>query len=434
MNWALGLDVFDYSKWTILYLLLAGTSFFLGLLGFRSLEAKGRNKSPFVHGLYVVFVCLVPLCFLAIVEICLFSYTQSNDRWRQLYANFSAYGDVSALRPFMDDRSAYRGRRQDGLGIADLKLYWPVQSDLYSVNTHGFRAPEFSEKKENHWRVGILGGSTTWGSWVRDEETIPGIIGKQLQLSGILTKDVVVFNLGVEGAGIDVEVQIAKKLYPLVFFDQLIFYDGVNDFPDKYLHWKTNRRNFSNVSGTQQGDVEARSVSNPLLHEANLANRLILKLTDFEIVQTLRYLIDKARLTASSVWPVQLSDEEFRYLVDVSVADYLSHYDNAMHLCEEKTIRCDFFIQPFVAHKKLPTSAEIRIRNYLLKKTPDYVRHYDAVADEVLASHKGNIWDLRNALDDVDGEVFADSAHMTKLGNNAIAKGIVRRLWGVINN
>ena len=56
------------------------------------------------------------------------------------------------------------------------------------------------------------------------------------------------------------------------------------------------------------------------------------------------------------------------------------------------------------------------------------------MADQVLASQKGNIWDLRNALDDVDGEVFADSAHMTKLGNNAIAKGIVRKLWGAVHN
>ena len=52
------------------------------------------------------------------------------------------------------------------------------------------------------------------------------------------------------------------------------------------------------------------------------------------------------------------------------------------------------------------------------------------MADQVLTSQKGNIWDLRSALEDVNGEVFADSAHMTKLGNNAIAKEIVRRLLG----
>jgi hypothetical protein len=82
-----------------------------------------------------------------------------------------------------------------------------------------------------------------------------------------------VFNLGVEGAGIDVEVQIAEKVYPLVFYDQLSVYDGVNDCSDKYLHWNANRRIVSNVSGTQQRDAEVRSVTNPLLQQANLANR-----------------------------------------------------------------------------------------------------------------------------------------------------------------
>jgi len=97
------------------------------------------------------------------------------------FAIFSVYGHVGPLRPFMDDRSYYRRSRQDGLGIVDLKLYRAVQSNIYRENTYGFRAPEFSGKRENQWRVGILGGSTTWGSWVRDEETIPGVIGKQLR-------------------------------------------------------------------------------------------------------------------------------------------------------------------------------------------------------------------------------------------------------------
>ena len=56
------------------------------------------------------------------------------------------------------------------------------------------------------------------------------------------------------------------------------------------------------------------------------------------------------------------------------------------------------------------------------------------MADQVLASQKGNIWDFRSALEDVNEEVFADSAHMTKLGNSAVAKGIVRKMWGAVRN
>jgi len=444
MNWLFGLNVFDFNKWIVVYLILALFILFVGILSQKPIVDRLPVKRSILYG---VFLIAVPIVFLAIIETGLFAYTQKNERWRHLYGNFSAYGDVEELREFMDDAREYRGHRPRALGIPGFRVYAPAKSEHYYVNNMGFRTREFVDKAVDEWRIGVVGGSTTWGSWVSNEETIPNNIERLLRSKNISSKTISVYNLGIEGASIHMERKVAEKLYPIVLFDQLIFYDGVNDFPADYLAWRIDGRENIRVEQEMSGEKivskegqlspvldeildgkTAKQPFNPLVRSANWATRLTAKLADFEIVQSLKYLVRRGQLITVKWSESGLDDVLASELTDRAANAYLAQHDKAVQFCKKNQLRCDFIIQPFMGHKPLRTSAEARIYGWLLERTPDYVRQYDAVAKKVLAE-RHNIWDLRDAVIGERGDVFADTAHMTKLGNRIIAETIVDRLW-----
>jgi len=444
MNWLLGLNVFDFKKWVFVYLIFSLFILFVGVLSQKHLVERLPVKRSILYG---VFLITVPIVLLTIIETGLFAYTQKNDRWRQLSGNFNAYGDIEELREFMDDAREYRGRRPRALGIKGLQVYAPAKSEHYNVNNMGFRTREFVDKGVDEWRIGVVGGSTTWGSWVSNEETIPNNIERLLRSKNTSSKNFRVYNLGIEGAGIHTERQIAETLHPIVIFDQLIFYDGVNDLPTDYLAWRMdgleNIRVRPEVSGEKTGSKEgqlspvldempdgkkANQPFNPLVRSANWATRLTVKLADFEIVQSMRYLVKRGQLVTVKWSQSGLDDVLASKLSDRAANGYLAEYDQAIQFCKKNQLRCDFIIQPFIGHKFFHTSAEARIYGWLLERTPDYIRQYDLVAEKVLAG-RPNIWDLRDAVIGERGDVFADAAHMTKLGNRIIAEKIVDRLW-----
>ena len=119
---------------------------------------------------------------------------------------------------------------------------------------------------------------------------------------------------------------------------------------------------------------------------------------------------------------------EFSPLVDKGVERYLVTYEKVQRFCEEKNVPCHFFIQPFIGHKTPLTDAESRIHSYVNMKTPDYIRYYDAVADQIIEKGYNNIYDLRQSARNVDGDMLADPVHMTKLGNRIVAAAIAEKV------
>ena len=56
---------------------------------------------------------------------------------------------------------------------------YSLEHSIVSINTEGFRSPEFSkEKPENTYRIFVLGGSTTFGVGVLDNQTYPFFLQK----------------------------------------------------------------------------------------------------------------------------------------------------------------------------------------------------------------------------------------------------------------
>jgi len=414
------LDVFLYPKWFVVSVIFALFFLLLGVLALFSRKPRlGLWLRLRLWG-YGLVVTLVPLILISIIEISLFSYTQGHPQWRVMNRNFAAYGDVTDLRIYMEDALPYRATRPDRPEREGLKGYSPINSAVYSVNSDGFRTREFGSKKASEIRIGFLGGSTAWGSWVRDDETIPGYLERKLKRVDASEKETLVYNLGIEAVGIATELKFATSLLPKVKFDQLIFYDGVNDFPAHYLMWKADK----GATPKWDSDADEELSISQLVVRASYTQKLLRKLIDFEIVQTLKYLIVKAELSSYIKAEREIPTDIFQDLVVAGADRYLRSYRDATELCERNKLRCDFFIQPFIGHKLHLTPEEKRILSYVNKKTPDYVRFYDAVADNILKKNFANIHDLRGSIREMTIDALADPVHMTKEGHYAVAQAM----------
>jgi uncharacterized protein YjbI with pentapeptide repeats/lysophospholipase L1-like esterase len=100
---------------------------------------------------------------------------------------------------------------------------------LYNMNSEGFRGPEFiKDKPDNTYRIIAVGGSTTFGAGVTNENTWPSILEKKLQnISG--DKDIEVINSGIPGLNSLSENKLVKERLVHYKPDLIIFYEGHND-------------------------------------------------------------------------------------------------------------------------------------------------------------------------------------------------------------
>ena len=98
-----------------------------------------------------------------------------------------------------------------------------------TYNSYGFRGGEFQEQKSGtDFRISIVGGSTTFGTGVEDDETWPVYL-QQIINEKITGKDVEVINFGVGGGTSKSESDLIKNKITSLDPDLIIMYDGWND-------------------------------------------------------------------------------------------------------------------------------------------------------------------------------------------------------------
>ena len=134
----------------------------------------------------------------------------------------------------------------------------PCDNCKINLNTHGFRGPEIkSEKDENVYRIFAVGGSTTHGaSLVNDNETWPALL--QEMVKTIDYKDrIEIINAGMMAFHTEKELQLISHQIVFLEPDMIIMYGGWNDslhlsLEETIHNWKTvcklgNERGFKTV-------------------------------------------------------------------------------------------------------------------------------------------------------------------------------------------
>ena len=100
---------------------------------------------------------------------------------------------------------------------------------IENLNSHGFRGNEILEKKsQNTYRIFAVGGSTTYGTGINDNETWPAYLQNKFDELNI-GKNVEVINAGIQGANSNVEKKMIENKIVRFDPDLILMYDGVND-------------------------------------------------------------------------------------------------------------------------------------------------------------------------------------------------------------
>ena len=163
---------------------------------------------------------------------------------------------------------------------------------IETINNHGFRGEEFSkEKSDNIFRIFAVGGSTTFGVGVNDNETWPVYLQQKFDQIE-LGVEVEIINFGMGNANTRSEVNLIKDKILFLNPDLIIMYDGWGDrdipIDETIENWK------SVCKLGKDNEFETIIAVQPI---AGTGNRV---LTEQELLNFYTYK-DNGRLTNNSV-------------------------------------------------------------------------------------------------------------------------------------
>lgn len=369
--------------------------FFLSLAGLIRLSGREGSSGSIKVSLLAV-VILLPLALMAGLEA-----STDLDRWDQSLfpedrriSDYAAYEDFTKLKPWLYDTAPYQ--KKNPMKVNGLQLCWPISIPGFNINSDGLRAPEWTPKPEGEWRIGVVGASNTWGSWVFDRDTIPGFLGRLIKEAGY--DRVRVYNLGLRGSSLHNAVKLLEMFQPKYRFDQLVFYHGGGEF-SRYLNALLPK--------------EPPAPMNPELKA---------RLNQFRLYGLFKKLAEQAMSAFQS--GLDPDSPEVTKRVESQVRNYYSVYQGVKEYCDSNHIRADFFLQPFLFTKPHRTELEETIWRNSASRWPTLELGQNLAVEIVMAKHPGTHHDIRGCLADEERLVYGDWAHMNKIGNLAVARAI----------
>ena len=274
-----------------------------------------------------------------------------------------------------------------------LRVYRPWKGDGVEINEFGLRGPAPAPKAPGEWRIAVTGGSTTYGWRVLDADTIPARLQDAIRAFG---RKVAVYNFGIEGASLEREIALVRRLRDAYALDQVLFYTGANDVILRYM----------NRSDTTEGLGE-----------------LTAQTTGFELIKAARRLL---ALSFDRPAPV---DQEGA----ASVARSNSLRERiaaARSYCDGTGLRCDFFLNPLIFTCKSAFCLQSPMAGAAARVYPGMDRLMGWMYADVLAHVSAeDVEDLRDAFDQAEQPIYTDFVHVNEEGNRLIAE----RMADVVN-
>lgn len=309
-------------------------------------------------------------------------------------------------------------------------VYWrrmPYHGNYINIDADGLRLTTSTEAAPQESRpplkIFLFGGSTMWGSGVRDAFTIPSIVAKELQGKGVAAE---VVNFGENGYVSTQEVitlllQLRKGQRP----DLVIFYDGVNDVYSAYQQ---------RVAGLPQNEFNREREFN-LSHPDNLTRRTRMFLRDVaSSLSTVRFTRGLFRRTGILAAADSLPDRapESEALAQNVLATYQGNIEIVKALSEHYHFNYIFYWQPTIFQKTNLTTYELRRRAEMQGIERFVQLTYGDVQQSGLAEGRENSFhDLSLIFADVREPIYIDFCHIGESGNEVIAKRMVSDILGL---
>ena len=296
--------------------------------------------------------------------------------------------------------------------------YVPNQNmETISINSHGFRGDDFSEKKDlDTYRIFIVGGSTTFGGGTTsDDTTMPSFLQKKFDVTNS-DKKIEILNAGIGSAYSYSEKYLIENDLMKFQPDLIIIYSGGNDANNRY------GTEYS-VPGFPQYSQNKKLTKTQLTYNIEptdpvyLAKKFIKEInyrTPFQLLKIYQGIenqyftpSESAKIQAQELWTTRMG-EICKANNDVGI----------------KTI---ILVQPMLGsgNKQLSTDEKI-----LLEYSGVYMEDSIDILNKMAGSlvELENIchgtYDLRMIFDDVKEPLLFDHLHVNDLGNEIVAEEI----------
>ena len=284
-------------------------------------------------------------------------------------------------------------------------VYWrrlAFTGATINIDAVGHRQTPTSETAQHAKQILVFGGSTIWGTGVRDQHTIPSELAALLNLGGSAAT---VTNLGESGyVSSQGLISLLRELHAGKLPDLVIFYDGVNDVFSALQ---------SGQAGIPQNEIERQ-------RDFRVTSGLDNYLAGFP--DTLEGV---ARLAER--WSQGAALPDIKKLAKELVDVYLINVKAIQALGQAFGFETVFFWQPSVFSKANPAPGEQAIID------ASFAAHRDLqlAADAELrrrSSTDPQVTNLSGAFGQLEEAVYLDFCHLSERGNRHIASIIVDHL------
>ena len=294
--------------------------------------------------------------------------------------------------------------------------YVPNQNmETISINSHGFRGDDFSEKKDlDTYRIFLVGGSTTFGGGsTSDDTTIPSFLQKKFEAIHSDQK-IEILNAGIE-SGYSYSEKYLIENYLIKFQpDLIIIYSGGNDANNRYGVEYTVPGIPTSQLASSETPTDFVNLVKKFIKETNYRTPFLLTKIVGQYENNF-HINNSSKNQVQELWTTRMGE-----------------------ICKEsnkKEITTIILVQPMLGsgNKQLSIDEKILSENlgiYMVDTLDILNKISGSLAKLENVCH--GTYDLRMVFDDVKESLFFDHMHVTDLGNEMIAEEIYKILTGYL--
>jgi lysophospholipase L1-like esterase len=301
-------------------------------------------------------------------------------------------------------------------------VYWrrkPYTGKYININEKGLRKTIYPTdefvKKEPLKKVFMFGGSTMWGSGVRDEFTLPSLVGSGLAKQGIHAE---VTNFGESGyvstqEMLELFLQLREGNIPGL----VVFYDGANDVFSAYQQGK---------AGIPQNEDNRVKEFNSLRSKKR---SLMVFFTSLKTLSTVKFI---SNLIQPAIEPLPYSDSDIQRLAVETTGVYLKNIETTDLWATEYGFKVIYYWQPTIFSKSALTGFEKQEAEKF-----SFVKTIVEAANHKAENLKTNpslsvFYNISDIFLNESKPVFIDYCHVSEYGNSVIAERMTKDISELI--
>jgi hypothetical protein len=304
----------------------------------------------------------------------------------------------------------------------------PFHGKTINIETSGRRAT-WQSLPGNRGRSGpkgsikllMLGGSSLWGFGARDDQTIPSIVGRELERRGYGVENRNLAEIGYTST--QEVVALVRELQTGYRPQFVVFYDGVNDTTSAFLEGAagltTNERNRRK---------EFNLLQSPGRLATALAHNLIADSGSYRFAQAAARKLGFSAPTS----PQPLAAESVAALAESTVRTYEANIAIVEGLGKSYGFHPLFFWQPTVFTKPVLAAFERDEAANFGWSEPIFKEVFGRIRSSAALKSDRAFHDLSGIFADTEGLVFIDHCHTTETANMPIAREIVQSLLAAV--